>query len=246
MWKSSLFFKGSLQMTEFPPFFYERSIKRVTSYQYIDFLKTLDLLKTKGEDIDINGSIFTTKFSIRYKNGDFKCYYAWYEMFARLEEDLGIEIDLKLSTSSMSTFTLFLKNDVDLDALYLASKGESLPEQDIDTPISNNPLLESTIDTGISNDAITSPTIDVDDTTTESDLLPGNGGIVNLVQEEGETRPVEEEVDYEFLNSFLDESNMKGSKKKLEQYVSRVYGIDLRRNKTFENMIKELKDTLAK
>jgi hypothetical protein len=67
-----------------------------------------------------------------------------------------------------------------------------------------------------------------------------------VVSEEEENLPKEEiqEVDYDYLNSLYDEEEKAESKNKLEAYVIEKYGIDLRKNQSFQNMIKELEDKL--
>jgi len=70
---------------------------------------------------------------------------------------------------------------------------------------------------------------------------------VSVEEEEEETQSNidSQEIDYELLNSFYDDEDKSGSKDKLESYVLETYSVDLRKNKSFQNMIVELEEKLA-
>lgn len=70
---------------------------------------------------------------------------------------------------------------------------------------------------------------------------------IATVEEEGSPVGVEESIntiDYAYINSLYDEKEKASSKTALESYAIDLYGIDLRKNQTFQDMVVELEDKL--
>lgn len=91
------------------PYFYDEELFKVSCHTYNDFLKTINTLTDK--DIDINRCGFTTPYNIFFVDGTNKNYYAWYNMFAAMKEDFGIDIDLSKSFKNLSAHYLYFSDN---------------------------------------------------------------------------------------------------------------------------------------
>lgn len=218
------------------PYFYEKELKRVMCYSYVDFIETLAIIQTKGKEIDVNKSLFAASYSLIYVDGKYKEYYAWYEMFNNMEEDLGIKLDLSKSSASMSTYTMYLKEALDFKTedssmpSIIEVVEESLKDLSEDTE-EDKPELEK---------LLTEPGV-FDKESSDDDNI---NVVTDVVEDDKESSSLSVEVDYEYLESLYNEDDVAESKKELENTVKELYGIDLRRNLSFENMIKSLKQEM--
>jgi hypothetical protein len=91
------------------PYFFDEELNKVSCHTYNDFLKTINILTDK--DIDVNRCGFTTPYNIFFVDGDHKNYFAWYNMFAAMKEDFGIDIDLKKSFKNLSAHYLYFNEN---------------------------------------------------------------------------------------------------------------------------------------
>ncbi len=182
------------------PYYYDKELYTLSCYSYMDLLTTISLIKTKGKTIDINTSVSISPYSVYYEDKTYKNYYAWYELFAKLEEDFGIEVNLN-KCSGGSEFFLSLKKPMRLNT---------------------DPVLKEVV------------------VETIGTLVDIEVEAAKVSSEEVSTSPSIQD-----LSKLLNEDDLRGSKNKLEDEVKRAYGIDLRKNQTFQNMLKQLTEELA-
>lgn len=192
------------------PYLYDKDLQKVTCCSYVDFIKTLHILQTKNK-INVNKSLSCPNYTLITETGDTKEYFAWYNLFPKLEEDFGIDHNPLKSHSNSYIFSLFLNKplegeDVTLDLSVLQEESFEQEEE-------------------VSEELIS---FDVEDVVEE------------VIVEEVSSQ---ESVDWDYVDSLYDDSDKKGSKDLLEDYA-RKWNVELAKNKSFANMVKDFKEAL--
>ena len=201
----------------FKPYFYDKELNKVTCYSYQDFIKTLASLQTKGSPILVNDTLFLSSFHFIFADGTRKQYFKWYELYERIEEDLGIPIKKRDFSNfcGATTYVMMLDDSVSIDTNTDKLVGV---ESVIEEPIVEDVVSDNAVDESIQED------------------------VEDLIEAEEVSDTVE--IDYDMLNSFFNEDDLKGSKSALEAYVQTTYGIDLNKRLSFSNMIAQLEEEL--
>lgn len=93
------------------PYFYDKDLKKVSCYSYVEFIKTLTELQTNNR-IDYLKTIAAPAYCIIHKDGTSMHYHNWYNLFPVMEEEYGIELIVNQSQVNMQCFHMFLRSPV--------------------------------------------------------------------------------------------------------------------------------------
>ena len=199
----------------FKTYYYDKDINKVTCYSYPDFIKTLASFQRKGSPISVNDSLFLSNFHIMREDGSTCHYYKWYELFPKMEADFGIPVKPRHFSNFCGSSTYVMMLD---DSVQVNIDTDKL--EDIGAVVSEEISLEK-------EEVIVE--VAVTEVTTE---------------EESVTQDDKVDIDYDVLNAFFNEEDLKGSKTALESYVQATYNIDLNKRLSFSNMIAQLENEL--
>lgn len=94
------------------PYFYDKDLLKVSCYSYPDFIKTLHQLQTKNT-IDVNKTLFCTKYTLVQEDGVTKAHHTWYQLFPVLEEEYGVKIDVLKSHVNLESYVMYLTHPID-------------------------------------------------------------------------------------------------------------------------------------